>query len=62
MSSFLQTIRAESNVDIEQLPADHTLGLSKNALAGVMEESEGFSQKFAAFCKVRRLFVPGFRA
>ncbi len=64
MSSFLQTIRAESSVDIEQLPAYRKLGLSKDALAGVgvMEESEGFSQKFAASCKVRQLFAPGFRA
>ncbi len=62
MPSFFQATRAESSVDIEQLPAYRKLELGKDALAGVMEESEGFSQKFAASCKVRQLFAPGFRA
>ena len=49
MSSFFQAIRAESNVDIEQLPAYRKLGLSKNALAGVMEESDGVIAEIRGF-------------
>ena len=38
-----------SGVDIEQLPAYRKLGLSKNALAGVMEESDGFIAEIRGF-------------
>ncbi len=62
MSSFLQTIRAESNVDIEQLPAYHKLGLSKDALAGVMEESDGVIAEIRGFLQgsaIIRARIPG---
>ena len=38
-----------SGVDIEQLPAYRKLGLSKDALAGIMEESAGFIAEIRGF-------------